>query len=184
MNYLAINTAVNNEILLSFSGIDYYKSLPEKTKTSEMLLPMVNDLLTKSGKTISDIDVLACVVGPGSFTGIRIGVSTARALAYALDKPIVAVTYFDCLAYNNTAPFSAVVDGGDGKVCYIQNFDQKSSPPKAIWLKDLSANAHKIIVADNNLKTDLQVKRYKSGQPLLKAAVEKAIEKKAVLILF
>lgn len=176
MNYLALNTAAGNEILLSVENKDYYTCLSDKTTTSEQLLPKINELLSISGMLIKDIDVFACVVGPGSFTGIRIGVSTVRAFAYALNRPVISVTYFDCLAYNNTAPFSAVVDGGDKKVCYIKNFDDKNEPPKAILTKDLIKYAHKDIVADGNFISDLPIKKYNSGKELLKTAVEKAIK--------
>lgn len=54
----------------------------------------------RSGNRQKDIDVFACAVGPGSFTGIRIGVATVKALAYALGKKVLGVTSFDSLAYN------------------------------------------------------------------------------------
>lgn len=55
-------------------------------KHNSLILPFADELLTKAGITVRDIDAIACVVGPGSFTGIRIGVSTAHALARATER--------------------------------------------------------------------------------------------------
>jgi len=66
---------------------------------SEKLMPMIDELLKKTETRISDIDFIALGVGPGSFTGIRIGVSTAKGLALALKIPIVAVSSLKTLAF-------------------------------------------------------------------------------------
>lgn len=63
------------------------------------LMPMVSDLLTNCQLTIKDITAIAVSAGPGSFTGIRIGVTTARALAQALDIPAVAVPTLRSFVY-------------------------------------------------------------------------------------
>lgn len=60
----------------------------------------IEKCLLEAGLELEDIDVFACSVGPGSFTGIRIGVSTAKAFAYALSKKVLGVTSFQSLAYN------------------------------------------------------------------------------------
>lgn len=72
-------------------------------KHSLTLMPSIEKILIKNGVSLSDIDVFSAVIGPGSFTGIRIGVSTAKALAYANGKKVLAVTAFDLLAYNGVA---------------------------------------------------------------------------------
>ena len=59
---------------------------------SRTLMPMVQDLLKNSGLTLKDIDVIAVAVGPGSFTGLRIGIAAAKGLAWAADKPCAAVS--------------------------------------------------------------------------------------------
>ena len=78
-------------------------------KHSVTLMPSIEQILTENGLTLNDIDVFAAVTGPGSFTGIRIGVF-AKALAYANDKKVLAVTSFDLLAYNGVS---------DKKLCVI-----------------------------------------------------------------
>jgi len=71
-----------------------------KKTHSQMLMPVLENLLDGADLTIKNIDVFAVASGPGSFTGIRIGVATAKALAQALDKPVVGVSSLDGLAFN------------------------------------------------------------------------------------
>ena len=67
---------------------------------SETLLPMVESVLKTAGYTVDDVDLFACSVGPGSFTGVRIGVSTVKGLAFGKNKPCVAVSTLEALAEN------------------------------------------------------------------------------------
>ena len=65
---------------------------------SRTLLPMAEDLLKNAELKLSDIDLFAVAHGPGSFTGIRIGVSTVKGLAWACDKPCVGVSTLESMA--------------------------------------------------------------------------------------
>jgi tRNA threonylcarbamoyladenosine biosynthesis protein TsaB len=65
---------------------------------SEILLPSIDHLLMVSGLELRAIDVFACTVGPGSFTGIRIGVGTIKGLAIAADRPVVGLSALEVLA--------------------------------------------------------------------------------------
>lgn len=67
---------------------------------SRRLMPLLDEMLAESGLAIDDIDGIAVSAGPGSFTGLRIGMTTAKGLAYALNKPIVRVSTLDALAFN------------------------------------------------------------------------------------
>lgn len=67
---------------------------------SATLLPAVSEALKKSGLDIEDIDIIAVTEGPGSFSGLRIGVTTAKTLAYAADKKTVGVSTLAALAAN------------------------------------------------------------------------------------
>jgi len=67
---------------------------------AEVLLPALDRLLVMAGLTPECLDLLACTVGPGSFTGLRIGVSTIKGLALATGKPIVGVSTLEVLAMN------------------------------------------------------------------------------------
>ncbi len=80
---------------------------------SETMLPMVESQLAAAGLTVDDIDIFACAAGPGSFTGVRIGVSTIKGLAFGRGKPCIGVSALHALAYN-----LAVCDG---LICPVMN---------------------------------------------------------------
>ncbi|HSR10897.1 MAG TPA: tRNA (adenosine(37)-N6)-threonylcarbamoyltransferase complex dimerization subunit type 1 TsaB, partial [Thermodesulfobacteriota bacterium] len=71
---------------------------------SARLMPGIDRLLKEASLTIRDIGGIAVSIGPGSFTGLRIGVATAKGLAYALGIPVAGVPTLDALAA--TRPFS------------------------------------------------------------------------------
>ena len=75
---------------------------------SQVIMPLVDDMLKKCGLDISDIDVFAVSVGPGSFTGLRIGMATVKTLAQFCKKPIIGVSSLDSL-YENCALFDGIV---------------------------------------------------------------------------
>ena len=65
---------------------------------SETLLPMVEEVLKVSGHTPADVDLFACTVGPGSFTGVRIGAATIKGLAFGKGRPCIGVSVMEALA--------------------------------------------------------------------------------------
>lgn len=67
---------------------------------SQTIMPMIESVMKRSGLETSDIDLFAAVTGPGSFTGLRIGVSAVKALAHAANKPCAAVSTLEAMAYN------------------------------------------------------------------------------------
>ena len=67
---------------------------------SSRLMPAIDTVLKWSDITVEDLDGCAVGIGPGSFTGIRIGVATIKSVCYALDKPIVGVSTLEAVAYN------------------------------------------------------------------------------------
>lgn len=70
----------------------------EKTH-SQKLMPMIDNIFKKSGLCLDNIDLLACCLGPGSFTGIRIGIATIKAFSDIKNIPTVGVTSLESLAY-------------------------------------------------------------------------------------
>lgn len=82
-----------------------------KRTHSQKMMPQVEAMFDQAELDIRDVDCFAAAAGPGSFTGVRIGVATAKALAQACDRPCVPVSTLHALA-NNTAVF-------DGLVCPI-----------------------------------------------------------------
>ena len=74
--------------------------LHTKNTHSEKLMPLVQQLLQEVQLTMQDLDAIAVTQGPGSFTGLRIGMATAKGLAQGARKQLLAVPTLDCLAYN------------------------------------------------------------------------------------
>lgn len=75
-------------------------TLDNGNKHSETLLPMTGALLEQLKLTVGDIDLFASTVGPGSFTGVRIGVCLLKGLAFGKSKPCVGLSSLETLAYN------------------------------------------------------------------------------------
>ena len=101
MNYLAIDTSRSSLTVAVGGKNKAVKFLPDCALThSVVLMGEIENALAAAKIDKKDIDVFACAVGPGSFTGIRIGIATVKALAYALGKKVLGVTSFDSLAYN------------------------------------------------------------------------------------
>ena len=67
---------------------------------SQTVLPMIDSLFETTGMMKNEIDLIACAAGPGSFTGLRIGASTAKGIGLALEKPIIPVSTLLSLSYN------------------------------------------------------------------------------------
>ncbi|MEG1345249.1 MAG: tRNA (adenosine(37)-N6)-threonylcarbamoyltransferase complex dimerization subunit type 1 TsaB [Acidaminococcaceae bacterium] len=67
---------------------------------SEGLLPQLEQLLVRTGSAKNEVDLIAVSMGPGSFTGLRIGLATAEALAYSWQIPLTGVSTLKALAYN------------------------------------------------------------------------------------
>lgn len=74
--------------------------LDDENTHSVKLMPLIDKLLCDTNAKISDIDLFACDIGPGSFTGIRIGVSTIKAFLDVTNKKAVGITSLETLAYN------------------------------------------------------------------------------------
>ncbi len=88
---------------------------------SETLLSMVESSLLKADICVSDIDVFACTVGPGSFTGIRIGVSIIKGLAFSSGKPCVGVSTLEAMAYSLLPLKGIIVSVCDARRCGLYN---------------------------------------------------------------
>jgi tRNA threonylcarbamoyladenosine biosynthesis protein TsaB len=101
---------------------------------SERLLGQIDALLDQAGWALAELDLLAAVTGPGSFTGLRIGVATLKGLAQALNKPVVALSSLQLLAMNVplvNAPVHAFLDARKQEV-YSQPFVWRQGVPTAI----------------------------------------------------
>jgi tRNA threonylcarbamoyladenosine biosynthesis protein TsaB len=102
MNILAIETtgAEASVAVINEKGEVFMEASDQKLNHLQNLMPMTDILLQKRGMSIDDVDYIAVSEGPGSFTGIRIGVSSARALAQALELETISVPTLESFLYN------------------------------------------------------------------------------------
>ena len=116
-NFLAIDTSSRYLTVLAVKGEKIVLNhLPDcAMKHSVIVMGEVEKALKQASLTPSECDFFAAVTGPGSFTGIRIGIATAKGFALGADKPLLPVTSFDLLAYNVTDEnFYTVIDAAHG----------------------------------------------------------------------
>ena len=114
---------------------------------SRTLMPIVEHILKNTGLTVADMDAIAVAAGPGSFTGIRIGVAAAKGLAFAADKPAVGVSTLAAMARNVAFRDGLVICAMDARRQQVYNalFEAKDgqltrlTPDRAISLEDLAA---------------------------------------------
>jgi len=102
---------------------------------SERLIPEIDTLLRRAGLKIGDIDVFSASIGPGSFTGLRIGLSTLKGLAFATKKPIVTVPTLESMAWNLPFcpyPICPLLDARKGEL-YVGGFLWEEDSPKRLF---------------------------------------------------
>lgn len=108
---------------------------------AETILPMIEEVLAQARLDWNALDAIAVTSGPGSFTGVRVGVATARGFALALGKPLIAANSLDVLARQvadvesgATGDFAVAVDARRGEV-YFATYDERAkrlSQPQAL----------------------------------------------------
>jgi tRNA threonylcarbamoyl adenosine modification protein YeaZ len=101
MNILAIDVSVTGCSVAIFNQ-DSHLSLSKFFETdrgqAELLIPMIDDIVREANLEMSDIGLIAVTLGPGSFTGVRIGLATARSLGLALNIPVIGLSTLDVIA--------------------------------------------------------------------------------------
>ena len=112
MKVLALDVTGENLVVALYNGKDIISEIPMATgkRHNSLVMPVIEKLLDEAKLQIKDIDVFACVVGPGSFTGIRIGIATIKALSFATNKPCVAINALEELAYGKDGEFYTLID--------------------------------------------------------------------------
>lgn len=119
---------------------------------SRTLMPIVEHILKNTGMKMADIDAVAVANGPGSFTGIRIGVSAAKGLAFGADKPVIGVSTLAAMARNVAFADGLIVCAMDARRNQVYNalFTAENgvitrlTPDRAISLADLAQEVQAI----------------------------------------
>lgn len=163
--YLGIETssAASSVALLNEQGIYNELTVQAGLTHSEQLVPHIDLLLHQSKVAKSDLTGIAVSIGPGSFTGLRIGMGTAKALAYALNIPLVGVMTTDGMArsFYNVQGLVAIMIDAQKKQVYEARYAWKDgqlvclqSPivkPREAALEELNAIGLPVIVAGDGI---------------------------------
>lgn len=142
MNILSVDTSTK---IISAALLDDEKILKEKSgpyskdKSMDLLL-FIDEILKDAKKDIKDIELFCVGLGPGSFTGLRIGLTFTRCLALVLDKPIVGVESFDAIASNDFGDYKniCIVFDAKKKKVYARFYEREKNniKPSSDFLLD------------------------------------------------
>ena len=113
-------STISCSVALSIDGKTIaVKELAERNVHASHLTVFIEEMMLETGYSMTDLDAVAVSMGPGSYTGLRIGVSTAKGLCYALDLPLIAINTLQSMAYG----FISLYD--DKSVLYCPMIDAR-----------------------------------------------------------
>lgn len=148
MNILAVDTSALTATVAVMKNnvVVFENNITNALTHSETLMPMIDYALKSVKLSVNDIDLFAVSCGPGSFTGIRIGVSAIKALAYATGKKVYGINTLEALAYNvsylSNIPICPIMDARRSQVYNaIYKFNTEKAevvvPPRALSIEEL-----------------------------------------------
>ena len=131
MKILAIDTSskICSVSILEDNDVILEKHTNDEKTHSQNLMPLVDEIFKETNLSLDDMNLLSCCLGPGSFTGIRIGIATIKAFADVKKIPVVGVTSLEGLAYNvaKTGLIVSLIDAKNDNVYYsLFGFDGTS----------------------------------------------------------
>ncbi len=129
MNILGIDTTTKSASCSIYKDKEFHtKDITNEITHSEKLLPIIHETLKQSSLTLNDINLLAAINGPGSFTGIRIGLATIKAFAQVKNMDIYSISSIDLISYaafakahTNEAYVLSIIDARNNRVYYGLN---------------------------------------------------------------
>ena len=141
----------------------------EKINDTANSLPILSkQIINKALLSFEDLNAICISAGPGSFTGLRIGMSYAKGIALALNIPIVPISTFDSLAHNNSVKKLSVLIYSHGNTFYICEYNldngklSKSTEPKVILKENVLKLSHNIVFnGPQNIFEDLKAHNLK-----------------------
>ncbi len=117
---LAIETSTPACSVALLVGDAIFSRYSEEPRShTRLIMTMIDEVLCQAGITVDDLDAIAVTVGPGSFTGLRIGFSTVQGLAYAANLPIIPVSTLQVMAYTYKRKYSIRVDDAAATVMAV-----------------------------------------------------------------
>lgn len=154
MNYIAMDTSGKHLTVIACKDgkLTVSYDVDCALKHSVTLMNAVESAAEKAELDISSVDFFACVVGAGSFTGIRISVATVKALCFAYGKPCLPITSFDTMAYNKIGGKILTVIDAKHNGYYVCGYDGESVilPPAYMSGEELSSikKGYKVVSAE------------------------------------
>ncbi len=166
MLLISIDTSGRNgSVALCRGDADSFETLQLSTLEggtySARLMPVIAELLQHNGFTKNDVDGFVVVLGPGSFTGLRVGLATVKGLCEVLNKPLATVSMLEAVAISSgAAEVTAVLDAGRGEL-YVGEYrvtSSKAGLQREFIVKLLEFGAHTsvIVTADETIAKNLQ----------------------------
>ena len=163
MNILAVDSSALTATVavLKDGEIKGEMSFTTALTHSETVMPMIDEVLKRTNLTINDIDLFACSEGPGSFTGLRIGIGTIKGLAYGLDKKVCGVSTLEALAHNiayTDCLIAPIMDARRGQVYnalykYENGAIVTVTEPRALSIEELCSEINeKVIFVGDGVK--------------------------------
>jgi tRNA threonylcarbamoyladenosine biosynthesis protein TsaB len=166
------------------SGLVAEIKLNVKTTHSERLMSAIDTVLRQSDLSLDDIDAFSVAIGPGSFTGLRIGLSTVKGLSYATGKPIVTVPTLEAFALNfsySTHPVCLMLDARKSEVYaavftwekggFERTFEERSIRPEDL-LKELQGT---VLFAGEGVNIYRHLIREAMGDGAIMASADKMV---------
>ncbi len=183
MNVLAMDTATPAPTIVVLSGERIFEEiLSGDRRASEELLPAVGRALSRAGLRLADVDRVAVCSGPGSFTGIRVGLATAWGFGRALGVDVEAVPTLEAMAEGarriGAERVVAVLDAGRGEVV-AERFDLTSPRARSLGASrrmtpgDVSANGSGDPIV--SLPRDLVPRAFDDPLPAVAASLARAV---------
>lgn len=156
MKILAIDTAteVCSVAILENQNIICEKTLNSVNTHSVELMPLIDNLLKENNINLDDIDLFACDIGPGSFTGIRIGISTVKAFCDISNKPCIGISSLEGFAYvapsspiicslvnaNHSNVYYGLFENNNGSINKLEDFSFQSIQDVLLHVNNLEKN--------------------------------------------
>ncbi len=161
MKVLALNTAFSNsDVAILIDDKKFYSSFASNSKHSENALVCIDKLLRQNNVDIQNFETISVVVGPGSFTGIRIGIALAKGMCVAKpDLKLVSICSLDLMAYiyvkkHNDKEFWCAIDALSGNI-YVCKYDKKGmrmNSPQMLTAENISDISGVVVgLNDDNL---------------------------------
>lgn len=164
MNTLIINTCNAPMYVIALTdserAIRYTDGV--QRKYNSQLLTFIDECLNELSLIPKDIDNVACVVGAGSFTGIRLGITTANAFARGADCRLIAINEFEILSYGRADHILTAIDAGHGNYYVGEYMDGKEISLRNATADELRTFNGEVIVYDGNINYDKVIDVVKS----------------------